>query len=103
MRDTMCHRGPDGAGAWVSSDGRVGLGHRRLSIIDFSDLTNQPMSNADGNIQVVLNGEIYNHAEIWRELEANGPQILGGLLALYEWHGRHHVAHITGLRARRKW
>jgi asparagine synthase (glutamine-hydrolysing) len=72
MRDMMAHRGPDGAGAWVSPDGRVGLGHRRLSIIDLSDAANQPMGNEDGSVQVVFNGEIYNHAEIRRELEARG-------------------------------
>ena len=72
MRDTMCHRGPDGGGVWVSDDGQVGLGHRRLSIIDLSDLANQPMSHADGSIQLVFNGEIYNHADIRQELEATG-------------------------------
>ena len=72
MRDTMTHRGPDGAGVWVSDDGRVGLGHRRLSIIDLSAVANQPMSNEDGSLQVVFNGEIYNHAEIRKELEATG-------------------------------
>lgn len=72
MRDAMPHRGPDGAGAWVSSDGRVGLGHRRLSIVDLSELAAQPMSNEDGSLQVVFNGEIYNHAEIRAELQAIG-------------------------------
>jgi asparagine synthase (glutamine-hydrolysing) len=70
MRDAMSHRGPDGAGSWMSDDGRVGLGHRRLSIIDLSSAAAQPMSNDDGSIQVVFNGEIYNHAELRRELEA---------------------------------
>ncbi|MEX2153554.1 MAG: asparagine synthase (glutamine-hydrolyzing) [Gemmatimonadaceae bacterium] len=72
MRDTMAHRGPDGTGAWISSDGKVGLGHRRLSIIDLSSLANQPMTNEDSSLQIVYNGEIYNHAEIRRELEAMG-------------------------------
>ena len=72
MRDVMTHRGPDGAGIWLSQDGRVGLGHRRLSIIDLSDAASQPMSNEDGSLQVVFNGEIYNHAEIRRELEQRG-------------------------------
>jgi asparagine synthase (glutamine-hydrolysing) len=72
MRDTMIHRGPDGAGAWISPDRRVGLAHRRLSIIDLSTAAAQPMSNEDGSLQVVFNGEIYNHAEIRRELEQNG-------------------------------
>ena len=64
MRDTMAHRGPDGAGNWISPDRHVGLGHRRLSIIDLSESAAQPMSNEDGSLWVVFNGEIYNHAEI---------------------------------------
>jgi asparagine synthase (glutamine-hydrolysing) len=72
MRDAMSHRGPDGAGAYISPDRRVGLGHRRLSIIDLSASANQPMSNEDDSLWVVFNGEIYNHAEIRSELEALG-------------------------------
>ncbi len=72
MRDTMAHRGPDGAGIWISGDGKVGLGHRRLSIIDLSDNAAQPMSNQHGSLWVSFNGEIYNHAEIRRELEKAG-------------------------------
>jgi asparagine synthase (glutamine-hydrolysing) len=75
MRDTMMHRGPDGAGVWVSADRRVGLGHRRLSIIDLSVSANQPMANEDGTLQVTFNGEIYNHAEIRAELEAIGGHV----------------------------
>src|SRR5262249_33720988 len=72
MRDAMVHRGPDGAGFWISSDRKLGLAHRRLSIIDLSPAASQPMSNADGSIWIVFNGEIYNHAEIRRELEEVG-------------------------------
>jgi asparagine synthase (glutamine-hydrolysing) len=72
LRDTMIHRGPDGAGIWISPDRRVGLAHRRLSIIDLSTAAAQPMSNRDGSLQIVFNGEIYNHAEIRRELEETG-------------------------------
>jgi len=68
MRDTMMHRGPDGAGIWVSPDGRVGLGHRRLSIIDLSETAAQPMCNEDASLWITFNGEIYNHAEIREEL-----------------------------------
>jgi asparagine synthase (glutamine-hydrolysing) len=68
MRDTMVHRGPDGAGAWVSEDGKVGLGHRRLSIIDLSEVATQPMCNEGGSLWISFNGEIYNHAEIKSEL-----------------------------------
>jgi len=72
MRDVMAHRGPDGTGAWVSPDGRIGLGHRRLSIIDLSDAASQPMGNEDGSVHIVFNGEIYNHAAIRTELERSG-------------------------------
>jgi asparagine synthase (glutamine-hydrolysing) len=72
MRDVMSHRGPDGAGLWISSDGRVGLGHRRLAIIDLSEAAGQPMCNEDESLWVVFNGEIYNHAEIRSELEQLG-------------------------------
>ena len=72
MRDTMAHRGPDGAETWISTDYRVGLGHRRLSIIDLSSSAAQPMCNEDGTLWVVFNGEIYNHAEIRIELEKLG-------------------------------
>ncbi len=72
MRDSMAHRGPDGAGLWISPDRRVGLGHRRLSIIDLSPAASQPMGNADGSLQIVFNGEIYNHAQIRSELEEKG-------------------------------
>lgn len=72
MRDTMGHRGPDGAGVWVSPDGRIGLAHRRLSIIDLSAQANQPMFTADGRYALVFNGEIYNHAQLRKELEELG-------------------------------
>lgn len=80
MRDTMAHRGPDGVGTWISADGRVGLGHRRLSIIDLSVAASQPMCNEDGSVWMVFNGEIYNHMEVRRELEQ-----IGG----YEWKTDH--------------
>ena len=72
MRETVAHRGPDGADTWVSEDGRIGLGFRRLAIIDLSTAAMQPMTNEDGSIHLVFNGEIYNHAEIRAELEALG-------------------------------
>jgi asparagine synthase (glutamine-hydrolysing) len=72
MRDSMVHRGPDGAGLWIAPDASVGLGHRRLSIIDLSAAAAQPMTNEDGTIWVTYNGEIYNHAVLRRELAAAG-------------------------------
>jgi len=72
MRDTLIHRGPDGAGVWVSKDQEIGLGHRRLSIIDLSEAATQPMCNADGTLWITYNGEVYNHAEIRTELQQLG-------------------------------
>ncbi len=72
MRDRMAHRGPDGHGLWTSPDRKCVLAHRRLSIIDLSDLAAQPMSNAAGTVSLTFNGEIYNHAEVRKELEALG-------------------------------
>jgi len=72
MADAMAHRGPDGDGFWTSDDGRIGLAHRRLAIIDLSDDARQPMTNAEGSVYLTYNGEIYNHAALRRELEAEG-------------------------------
>lgn len=72
MRDAMRHRGPDDAGEWWSPDGRVGLAHRRLSILDLSPLGHQPMHTSNGQCTIVFNGEVYNFAELKRELEAKG-------------------------------
>jgi asparagine synthase (glutamine-hydrolysing) len=69
MRDVMTHRGPDDAGTYC--DEAAGLAHRRLSIVDLA-AGHQPLSNEDGSIWVVFNGEIYNHADIRPELEAHG-------------------------------
>lgn len=72
MRDTMIHRGPDGGRSWLAPDGTVGLAFRRLAIIDLSAAAMQPMSNEDGSIQLLFNGEIYNHTEIRAELAGLG-------------------------------
>lgn len=72
MRDKMKHRGPDGEGLWLSNNRRVGLAHRRLSIIDISGKANQPMISDDGSMIIVFNGEIYNHSEIRNELKLLG-------------------------------
>ena len=68
MRDSMEHRGPDGHGLWISNDKKIGLGHRRLSIIDLSANASQPMSSHDKNIWISFNGEIYNHIELRKQL-----------------------------------
>jgi asparagine synthase (glutamine-hydrolysing) len=69
MNNTLVHRGPDGEGYFIGPN--IGLGHRRLSIIDLEG-GKQPMSNEDGSIQVVFNGEIYNCLELKKDLEAKG-------------------------------
>jgi asparagine synthase (glutamine-hydrolysing) len=72
MRDQLRHRGPDDEGVWWSPDGRVGLGHRRLAIIDLSAAGHQPMSDHRGWLQIIFNGEIYNYLELKKELETLG-------------------------------
>jgi asparagine synthase (glutamine-hydrolysing) len=72
LREPLAHRGPDGAATWVSGDRRVGLGFRRLAIIDLSDEAMQPMTNEDGSVRLLFNGELYNHAELRPQLEALG-------------------------------
>src|SRR5689334_19536232 len=69
MTDALVHRGPDDEGFYLS--GPVGLGHRRLSIIDLEG-GHQPLANEDGTVWIVFNGEIYNFEELHRELVAKG-------------------------------
>jgi asparagine synthase (glutamine-hydrolysing) len=72
IRDAMTARGPDGEGLWLSRDGRVGLAHRRLAIIDLSNAGAQPMANEAGDLILVFNGEIYNYQELRARLESKG-------------------------------
>jgi asparagine synthase (glutamine-hydrolysing) len=69
MCDSIRHRGPDDAGMWI--DGPIGLGHRRLSIVDVA-AGHQPMHNQDGRVWITFNGEIYNHPELQPRFEAAG-------------------------------
>ncbi len=71
MTDAIAHRGPDDEGHYISPNQHVGLGHRRLSIIDLSSQGHQPMSYLD-RYQIVFNGEIYNFQEKRRLLKRNG-------------------------------
>lgn len=71
-REALVHRGPDDAGEWWAPDGRVGLAHRRLSILDLSPAGHQPMADESGELHIVFNGEIYNHRELRAELEGKG-------------------------------
>jgi asparagine synthase (glutamine-hydrolysing) len=70
MNQAIAHRGPDGDGFYFAPG--IGLGHRRLAIIDLSPGGHQPKPSADGNLQIVFNGEIYNFRELRQELEAKG-------------------------------
>lgn len=72
MTDALAHRGPDGEGQYC--EGPVGLGHRRLSIIDLTDASRQPMETRDGRFVLTYNGEIYNFKELKQELSARGHQ-----------------------------
>ena len=72
MVDSMSHRGPDGRGTYYSEDRLVGLGHRRLAIVDLSQLGAQPMANEDGTVWVTFNGEIYNFPDLRKSLESCG-------------------------------
>ena len=70
MTDAIVHRGPDGEGQWIEDN--VGIGHRRLAIIDLSPAGHQPMISADHRYVLSYNGEVYNYRELRTELEAEG-------------------------------
>lgn len=94
------HRGPDGQGYWISRDGRVGLGHARLSIIDLAT-GDQPISSEDERTHIVANGEFYEYEAIQRELESRGHHLRTRsdseiALHLYEEVGVHCVHRLRG-------
>jgi asparagine synthase (glutamine-hydrolysing) len=108
MRDHMAARGPDGAGDWHAADGRVGLAHRRLAIIDLNERAAQPMASEDGRTVVVLNGEIYNYRALRKELEAQGRVFRTEsdtevLLHLYATRGADMVRDLRGMFAFALW
>jgi len=108
MREHMKRRGPDGAGLWISDDGRVGLAHRRLAIIDLSDAGAQPMWNAARTLCITYNGEIYNYRELRRELEGRGCVFRSEsdtevLLQLYETYGTEMLERLRGMFAFAMW
>jgi asparagine synthase (glutamine-hydrolysing) len=105
MRDRMTHRGPDGAGLFTDSG--VGLGHRRLSIIDVEG-GHQPISNEDDTIWIVFNGEIYNHDVLRRDLLGKGHRFrtksdTETIVHLYEEYGASCVEYLNGMFAFALW
>ena len=77
MADTLAHRGPDDAGVFVDPAAGYATGHRRLTILDLSPAGHQPMATPDGRFVLSYNGEVYNHAELRRDLEAQGVRFRG--------------------------
>ncbi len=105
MRDVLRHRGPDGQGSWI--EGPVGLGHRRLAIVDVAG-GQQPMANEDESCWIVFNGEIYNHLTLRSQLEARGHQYrtrsdTETILHLYEDEGDCCVERLQGMFAFALW
>lgn len=104
MRDSMLHRGPDDAGEWYSPDFRVGVAHRRLSIIDLSPAGHQPMIDASNQLIIIFNGEIYNYRELRRVLEAKGHSFRTAsdtevILEAYRAWGTDCLTHLNGMFA----
>jgi asparagine synthase (glutamine-hydrolysing) len=77
MTDTLTHRGPDDWGTWIDPEAGIALGHRRLSILDLSELGHQPMISADERFVLIFNGEVYNHGDLRRGLEELGHRFRG--------------------------
>lgn len=105
MRDVQFHRGPDGGGNFV--EGQIGLGHRRLSIVDVSH-GGQPMFNEDKSLVIIYNGEVYNHADYREELEAKGHVYqthcdTETIIHLYEEYGERCVEKLRGMFAFAIW
>jgi asparagine synthase (glutamine-hydrolysing) len=108
MADVVRHRGPDDGDGWASPDGRVALGHRRLSIVDLSHAGHQPMCNEDGTVWITYNGEVYNHVALRAELEAKGHTFRShtdteAIIHLYEEEGWHCVERLQGMFAFAIW
>lgn len=108
---TLSHRGPDDEGVWTDDEAGVGLGHRRLSIVDVSPLGHQPMESVSGRYMLVYNGEIYDHLAIRAELESGGaaPAWRGHsdtetlLAAIDAWGVRRALVRATGMFAIALW
>lgn len=108
MRDRLAHRGPDHAQQWIDEKGHIGLAHRRLSIIDTSAASHQPMPSADGSLMLVYNGEIYNYIELREELIAFGHSFKTRsdtevLLVAYQQWGDEFLLRLNGMFAFALW
>ncbi|MDD1658789.1 MAG: asparagine synthase (glutamine-hydrolyzing), partial [Methanomicrobiales archaeon] len=106
MSERIHHRGPDGSGTYV--DGPVGLAHRRLAIIDLTDAAKQPMTNEDGTLWLVFNGEIYNFIELRKELAGKGHTFRSDgdtevILHAYEEWGKECLSRFNGMWAFALW
>ncbi len=102
MTDLIRHRGPDGEGQWT--DRNVGLGHRRLSIIDLSEAASQPMISKNGRFAITFNGEIYNYKELRNNLKKSGFPLSSDsdtevILAMFELEGIQCIAKFRGMFA----
>lgn len=120
MSACLTHRGPDDSGVWVDEGAGLGLGHRRLSILDLSPMGHQPMASRCGRYTITFNGEIYNYLDLRAEIEASGAahwrghsdtevilaaisrwgvgptlERLTGMFALAVWDGAERTLHIT--------
>lgn len=108
MSAAVAHRGPDGEGSYFSTDGGVGLAHRRLAIIDLTPTGAQPMTDAATGVTIAYNGEIYNYRELRAEREAAGAAFVGRsdtevILRLYLAHGRAALPMLNGIFALAIW
>jgi asparagine synthase (glutamine-hydrolysing) len=106
MSRRVAHRGPDGAGIWISEDRQVGFAHRRLSIIDLSTAADQPMT--DGNVVLIYNGELYNYLDLREQMMRAGIQFRTRsdtevILKMYLWKGVEMLEHLNGIFAFAIW
>jgi asparagine synthase (glutamine-hydrolysing) len=109
MTTALAHRGPDAEGLFLSTDGQVGFGHRRLSILDLSPAGAQPMRTSDGRFVLTYNGEIYNFKDLRKQLQTSGCIFNGGsdtevlLYAIAAWGVERTLSRLNGMFAFSLW